>query len=262
MNIKGQHLAYFSATHSTRDLVRRIGRGIHLPIIKEHRLAEKAKSKPYEVVVASSEVLVFGVPSYFGRVPALVIPYIQQFKGDNSPAIIVCTYGNRDFDDTLLELRNMLMEQGFIVIAAGGFVATHSIYSEVASDRPDSLDLADQRSFADQCRSILLDVDTVKNFPLLQVKGNYPYRPLGKILFYPTADERCDQCGTCSLLCPVGAISRDTLRQTDADKCIVCGRCITVCHVHARAHRSKAFEDSKKVFLPKFETRKGNISFF
>lgn len=263
MNISGQHLAYFSATHTTRDLVRRVGKTINLPIVKEHNLAGRANQEPHEVVVAPSELLIIGVPSYYGRVPELVVPYVQQFKGDDSPAILLCAYGNRDFEDTLLELSDLISAQGFNVIAAGGFVATHSIFSQVGAGRPDATDLSEQTVFAEHCLKLLEQWNDVEhNVAELTMRGNHPYRAMGTIPFYPTGNSKCDECGTCVKLCPTGAISEKNPKKTDKEKCITCGRCITVCPQHARANRSLIFKIARKKFVGAHQDRQANATYF
>lgn len=263
MNIKGQHLAYFSATHTTRDLVRRVGKKINLPIVKEHNLAGNVKQEPYAVEVSSSELLIIGVPSYFGRVPEIVLPYIQQFKGNDSPVILLCAYGNRDFEDTLLELRDLVVAQGFRVVAAGGFVATHSIFSEVGAGRPDATDLSEQDVFAEHCVRLLDELNNSEDIAELTVRGNHPYRKSGTIPFCPTGNNKCDECGTCVKLCPTGAIPEKNPRKTDKEKCITCGRCITVCPQNARANRSLIFKIARRKFVSTHQkSRQPNVTYF
>ena len=38
---------------------------------------------------------------------------LLRVKGDGSPAIIVCSYGNRDYEDMLVELKDLLTANGF-----------------------------------------------------------------------------------------------------------------------------------------------------
>lgn len=259
MNISGQHIAYFSATHTTRNLVRRIGEKINCPIIKEYNIAGSAKWESTPVKVKASELLIVGVPSYFGRVPSLVVPYIEQFKGDNSPAVIICSYGNRDFEDTLLELKDILSANGFKVIAAGGFVPTHSIFPQVASNRPDVRDLGEQEDFAKHCATLLRTLENENDALGLQVRGNHPYRETGKIPFVPTGNRKCDECGTCVKLCPVQAIPEDKPRKTDKNKCINCGRCITVCPQDARSYGGLIYKIATHKFVGKNQTRQPNV---
>lgn len=259
MNITGQHIAYFSATHTTRNLVRRIGEKINCPVVKEYNIAGSAKWESSPVLVKASELLIIGVPSYSGRVPSLIVPYIEEFKGDDSPAIIVCSYGNRDFEDTLLELKDILSANGFRVIAAGGFVATHSIFPQVGSNRPDIKDLSEQEDFAKHCINLLKELRNAADASELIVKGNYPYRGIGQIPFVPTGNRKCDECGICVKLCPVQAIPEDKPRKTDKDKCINCGRCIIVCPQDARSYGGLIYKIARHKFVGDNQTRQPNV---
>ena len=56
-------------------------------------------------------------------------------------------YGNRDFDDALLEAADLLGERGFdVVAAAGAFIGEHSLTARVGTGRPDDADVKPQRS--------------------------------------------------------------------------------------------------------------------
>ena len=61
-----------------------------------------------------NELLIIGVPAYGGRVPAPVVDALRHFTGSNTPVVLVATYGNRDIDDTLIELKKNVIDKGFI----------------------------------------------------------------------------------------------------------------------------------------------------
>ncbi len=62
---------------------------------------------------------------------------INKIKGNGAKAVAVVVYGNRDYDDTLLELKNVLEENGFVVGAMVAAIAEHSIARNLAAGRPD-----------------------------------------------------------------------------------------------------------------------------
>ena len=63
---------------------------------------------------------------------------------------LVCVYGNRAYEDTLVEMEDAANHCGFQVVAAIAAVAEHSILSQYASNRPDASDEKQLVNFADQ----------------------------------------------------------------------------------------------------------------
>ena len=84
------------------------------------------------------------VPVYAGRVAPIALQRIRRLKGENAPVVLVAVYGNRDYEDALVELRDETTCLGFTPLAAGAFIGEHS-YSRpgmpVAEGRPDANDL-------------------------------------------------------------------------------------------------------------------------
>ncbi len=56
---------------------------------------------------------IIGVPVYTGRVALEAVRGIQRFKAKNAPAVLVVVYGNREYEDALLELQDIVVEAGF-----------------------------------------------------------------------------------------------------------------------------------------------------
>lgn len=98
MTINNQHIAYFSATKGTKTLVKSIAADLKFPVKKEYDITKKKNDEIIEL--EQSDLFVLGVPSYSGRVPMPSVESIKQFRGKNTPAIVLCSYGNRDYDDT------------------------------------------------------------------------------------------------------------------------------------------------------------------
>lgn len=138
-------------------------------------------------------------------------------------------YGNREYDDALLETKNALEANGFSVIAAAAFIAEHSIVRSIAAGRPDAEDEKIAHQFAADVMAKADDAASV------QVPGNNPYAELKPSLFHPAADENCVKCGICAEQCPLGAIPMDEPDKTNPDLCINCMRCIAVCPQKCRA---------------------------
>ena len=72
MNIKNIHLAYFSATFSTKRIVREIASQFQKPVIEYDITSDVLKD---DVSLGSDgDLLIVCVPSYAGRVPSLAVP--------------------------------------------------------------------------------------------------------------------------------------------------------------------------------------------
>lgn len=93
---------------------------------------------PFETISLDKEdIALLAVPSYSGRVPAPALQRIAALKGNGAKAILVCVYGNRAFEDTLIELLDTTKKAGFKTIAAVAAIAEHSIAHRYAAGRPD-----------------------------------------------------------------------------------------------------------------------------
>ena len=128
---------YFSATYTTHRIVSHLAKRLSEEV-KEYDITNNAPSN--EIIIPKDELLIVGIPVYAGRVPKMAVDRIRQFKGEGSPAIAVAVYGNRHYDDALLELSDLLSENGFQIISAGAFIAQHSIFPKVGAHRPDADD--------------------------------------------------------------------------------------------------------------------------
>lgn len=232
MKIRKLSSVYFSATYTTRKIVRLIVKELNISEVKEHDITQGAPSK--DIPIESNELLIVGVPVYAGRIPQQAVAALKKFKGDSTPAIIVCVYGNRHYDDALIELKDIFEANNFKLISAGTFIATHSIFPEVAKNRPDETDQHIIKEFAKKSLALLEGIEDISTLPEIKVKGNHPYREAGKVPLHPKGNKKCDECGTCVRLCPVKAIDEKDPKKTDADKCISCARCIVVCPQHSR----------------------------
>ncbi len=177
------------------------------------------------------DIAVISVPSYGGRVPALAAERIKRIHGNGTRCIIVCVYGNRAYEDTLVELNDIAEQSGFYVAAAVGAVAEHSIIRQYAAGRPDQQDKRELQSFGEKIFNKIKKSDCSS---VLQIPGNRPYKKTGGVGLVPKADQHCTSCGLCARNCPAQAISKTNLKTADSKKCISCMRCVTECPELAR----------------------------
>ena len=182
------------------------------------------------VALTGEDIALIAVPSYSGRVPAIAAARLEAMHGNGARAILVCVYGNRAYEDTLIELRDVACRAGFRVIAAVAAVAEHSIVRQYATGRPDGEDEAVLRDFAARIRRKIDGGDL--NEPT--IPGNRPYRKAASAGIVPKATHACIKCGVCAAKCPVGAIDPQDPKREDKQRCISCMRCVAVCPHGAR----------------------------
>lgn len=182
------------------------------------------------VHLTQEDAAVISVPSYGGRVPAVAVERLTQLNGQGARAVLVCVYGNRAYEDTLVELEDAAKQAGFRVIAAVAAVAEHSIVRQFAAGRPDAQDAKQLSDFAQQIRAKLSVGDASE--PV--IPGNRPYKKAGGTGMVPKPTKECTKCGVCAAECPVQAIDKENPKKVDENTCISCMRCISVCPHSAR----------------------------
>lgn len=189
-----------------------------------------SKQDFHAVSLTKEDVAVISVPSYGGRVPAVAAERLSRVHGNGARAVLVCVYGNRAYEDTLVELEDIAKQAGFQVIAAVAAVAEHSIVRQFAAGRPDDQDAAQLSDFAKQIQHKLSE----NNLTEPAIPGNRPYKKAGGAGLVPKPTKECVRCGVCAQACPVQAIDKDDPKKVDDKACISCMRCIAVCPHTAR----------------------------
>lgn len=220
---------------------------------EEYHLLQKEIVRP--MVCQKEDLVVIGMPVYAGRIPQVCVPSLQNLKGNQTPAIVVVVYGNREYEDALVELYDRMKEQGFLVIGAAAFVAQHSIFPNVANGRPDEEDKKKIDLFSENCIR-KLEQFSADTWTPLNIRGNRPYREIGEVELKPEGNKLCNFCGSCVHICPIHAINRDNPRITDKKKCISCTACIQVCPTGSRKFRGLVYQMAQVMFWKKCARRK------
>ena len=242
------NIMYFSPTSTTKSVVEEVrDKIVEKQDINKGRVIDFTlpKARGEEVAFNEEDILIIGVPVYAGRVPNILVDYLNTIKGSNTKAIPIVVYGNRDYDDALIELNDILLRNGFEVIAAASFIGEHSFSKTLAKDRPDNQDLAIARTFGDHAYINIMDNKLETS---IKIKGNRPYKkhyvpkdeennPVDIRKVEPKTSEDCIDCKICAQVCPMGSID-----YVDVSKligiCIKCGACIKKCPTN-----SKYFDD-------------------
>lgn len=137
------------------------------------------------VSMTEDDVAVISVPAYAGRIPAVVADRLGIVRGNGARTVLVCVYGNRAFEDTLVELEDVAKRAGFRVVAAVSAIAEHSVARQFAAGRPDAQDAAQLAEFAQQIQQKLLAEDASEP----SIPGNRPYKQAGGHRMAPEATE-------------------------------------------------------------------------
>jgi len=233
--------------------VEKVCQGLGVRPVQEINLADSFDVKLPEL--SAEDVVVVGAPVYGGRLPERVADSLKRIEGNYATAIAVVVYGNRDYDDALLELTDILHDAGCRIVGAGAFIGQHSIFPKVGTSRPDLTDEYNLVVFGRECKSAIENGFNADEVPFL--KGNRPYKKGVMVPFHPKAKESdCAKCGKCVKACPMGAIASETPFDTDESKCISCGRCIFVCTKSARGYSGMAYATVGTGFRAAYSKRK------
>ncbi len=250
--IKKLTAIYFSATDTTRRCADAIAESIGAESCIRMNLADDIDMSFPDF--SGEDVVLVASPVYGGRLPEQVSRALQRISGHDAKAIAIVVYGNRDYDDALLELTDLLRSASFRIIGQGAFIGRHSIFPKVGESRPDADDITQLHEFGKECRNAILS-DTL--FGLPSPHGKRPYKKAAGVPLHPHAEINvCTRCATCASRCPVGAIPRDRPYSTDNKACISCGRCISVCPHGARRYSGIAYTIIGALFKAAFSKRK------
>ena len=247
MKIHNVHLIYFSPTGTTRKIIDAIVEGLGSKQINRYDLTYPLEEIEQPFV---DGVVVIGAPVYAGRMPKDCLERMASYKAIDIPTVLVALYGNREFEDALVELRDVSVAQGFNVIAAGAFIGEHSystLKHPIAAGRPNGGDLTLAVTFGQQIAAKI----KCNDFNIPEIKGNVPYRE--RVKFGGVAPETdaktCTLCGKCAEVCPVRIIAVSNSVTTQAENCIMCSACVRACEFEARSFNHPMIEEKRELLI-------------
>lgn len=268
MEFKKVYAAYFTGTETTKKVVTAIAGALDPNYIDLDFSLPAAREKP--LVFEKDDLVVFGTPVIAGRVPNVLLKYLDTIQGNGAMGVPIVLFGNRNYDDALIELRDILEKGGIHTIAAGAFVGEHSFSTILAKGRPDADDLKKAEEFAAAIAG------KVKAGPDLSapvaVEGTpFPYRPYytprdrnGKGIdirkVKPKTNDNCDDCKLCADICTMGSIDRDDVKNIKGI-CIKCNACIKRCPKNAKYYDDEGYLYHEHELEAMYE-RRAEISLF
>ena len=244
---------YFSATGTSKKIALAISQSIATEFVVEDITFQSLQNTSY----ATDDLLCIAVPVYGGGVAPVALKRLDAIRGNNTPAVVVVVYGNRNFERAAVQMSDFLAERGFVTIAVAAFVGEHSYSTElspIAVGRPMVEDINDANRFGELVKQKLtkglesVDVSTlqcpdsgeenVKAFVEF-VKGYQAEQAKNPVKLLPITDEnRCVMCGVCVDVCPMEAIDREDVSVVDPTLCIKCCACVKECPKEAKSLNS------------------------
>jgi len=263
MNISAIKTVFFSPTGTSKKIIQAIAKGANNSVPIKH-IDLTLPQHSTNITATENELTIIAVPVYAGRVANLAKLRLKEVSGNNSPAILVVLYGNREFDDALLELRDIAIKQSFRVVAAAAFIGEHSfstVETPTGHGRPDQNDL---KIATDLGKSVMQKLSGDQVNPDIQMPGNFPYKEgMMNLPFTPVVDnENCTECEECLSVCPSGAISLNEKIQINAEACIFCCACVKACPVEYISLKSTPMEEKAKDLSANCQERKEPQLFF
>lgn len=257
------HLIYFSPTGNTKKVSSRIGQIISAQTgfelrIHDFTFPQMRLSYPS---IQVSDIVILATPVYAGRVPNLMVPYIKGIHFNGAKCIALVTYGNRNYDDALLELSDMIRQENGNLVGAAAFVGEHSFSKVLASGRPNCKDLDEAENFAYKVleniynnRGVGIGYDT----GIVSLKPHYmpkfaDGKPIDLRKVKPRTSSDCISCKLCIQICPMGAINFQAPSEVEGI-CIKCCACVKQCPVGAKYFDSDAFLYHKEDLEEKYSS--------
>jgi len=260
MEINQVKLIYFSPTCTTQKVLESIAKGIAVENVEHINLTLPERAQQ-TIPPFSDELVIIGAPVYGGRLPVDAINRFKQLKASKTLAIIIVVYGNREFEDALLELKNLASELGFSPIAGGAFIGEHSFATKdvrIANGRPDSLDVQKAMDFGAKIKYKVKALQSPDAQMDMEIPGRFPYEGAARSMAVSpvTKEETCTVCGTCASVCPTAAISVNGSVATKIELCICCCACIKNCPTGARVMEDSMMEKIANWLNENCSTRK------
>ena len=259
---KNLKILYFSPTNGTKKIVKAIAESIDSNY--EEFDITLPQNRANNIAFSSDDLVIIGMPTYAGRFPRLLHSYLDKITANNTLGIFITTYGNRDYEDALLEQYDIFTAKGFLALGAATFITEHSSTSKLATGRPDAEDLKTASYFGCEIIKRLKTIKSVSDLNSLTLPGKIPYveKNIPPMPFAPATNEKCVTCGICAKHCPTSAIDFSDCRTINISKCIKCNSCVKRCPLNAKAITSEPYKNMQNMLITNFAHNKKEPEIF
>ncbi len=268
MKFKRVSLFYYSPTHTTQKIVNEIAAGIGIDPLKimENNLTYPEYTDSL-IEVEPEDLVVIGAPVYAGRIASEALKRFSTIKFAGNAVVLVAVYGNRNYDDSLIDLREFARSAGLRPVAAAAFVGEHSYSTKqfpTAKGRPDTEDKQAARDFGRKIYEKVQSLSPKAAWPEPQIPGVFPLPERREIppSFAETVKENCIECGHCQEVCPTGAVFFKKGYQTTPELCTICCACLKECPRHARVIKSEHVQKFREMLAANCASRRQPEIFF
>ena len=267
--------AYFSPTGTTAKVTRAIAEGVarSLQVPCNDFDWTLPKDREWKIEFEETDLLVIGVPTYGGRVPFKIAPYIRDnLFGKGTLALPVATFGGRAYDSVMQELASLLAANGFRIFGGATVPCEHSFEERMQTGRPTDRDLADANLFGVaaglRAKEPFSDTFAAETFHIDEpLPGFYTHlrtdgEPAKFLDAVPEFSDRCTGCGICAERCPLGSLHLEEGRPVVTDFCFKCMACVKGCPESAITFTNEDFLSHKEMLVETYGDQVCERTFF
>ncbi|MCM1354801.1 MAG: 4Fe-4S binding protein [Staphylococcus sp.] len=264
----------FSPTGTSAKILSDINEGISGVLNTDISFRDLTFHPVEDIVLSPDDIIIVAAPVYGGKIAPIVKDRLKGIVGNNAKCVVVAVYGNRAFENAVVDFASFMSDSGCLICGAATFIGEHSYSTAdtpIASGRPDQQDMAAARAFGKEialkirrdelCKispSSLTDepspMESMINFRNFVI-GYQQQQAKRPVTYLPEVDTSlCDDCGSCYDTCPTGAITPGC-EDADPTKCIKCCVCVKVCPQGAR----RFFSPFAQTLSENFNIRKSPV---
>jgi len=224
---------YFSGTGnslwSAKEIAQKTGEPCEL-----HNIGIEAE-KDEIIIDAQKVVLVY--PSYAYGLPLIVRRFAQKAVFNTPYLAAFVTYGS-DPGGTQAQLYRILKKKKISSLYLGKIPATENYipFFGPPNEKKTAKRTAMQEKATEEAARYVIERKTNRINPFRPLSAFISFLfSLGVKVFYKyyKVSEKCNGCGTCEKVCPVGAITMKENRPLFSGKCENCVACIDICPLRA-----------------------------